>query len=79
MKCNVLYSVVYNCSINKNCSNGVSNGSSLRIKPFRLLKIASMFITNLSLFDRIALKRDELKLTVFTFVFCILQLGFIVL
>ena len=30
MKCNVLYSVVYNCS------NGVSN--KWRIKPFRLLK-----------------------------------------
>ena len=51
MKCNVLYSVVYNCS------NGVSSkGSSLRIKPFRLLKENSVhvYISNLSIVDRIA-------------------------
>ena len=38
MKCNVLYNVVYNCS------NGVSNGSSLQIKPFRLLKENSVHV-----------------------------------
>ena len=34
-------------------------------------KIASMFISNPSIVDCIALKRHELKLTVFAFVFCI--------
>ena len=34
-------------------------------------KLASMFISDLSIVDRIALKRHELKLTVFAFVFCI--------
>ena len=63
MKCNVLYSVVYNCS------NGVSNnGSSLRIKPFRLLKENIVLVYQQSLSS---LKRHELKLTVFAFVFCI--------
>ena len=36
-------------------------------------KIAFMFISNLSIVDRIALKRHELKLTVFAFVFCIFR------
>ena len=52
----------------------MSNGSSLRIKLSHFDfwgKIASMFISNLSIVDRIALKRHQLKLTVFAFVFCI--------
>ena len=66
MKSNVLYSVVYNCS------NGVSN--KWRIKPFRLhLKENSGHAClSASIVDRIAfIKRHELKLIVFAFVFCI--------
>ena len=66
VKCNVLYSVVYNCS------NGVSNnGSSLRIKPFRLLKENSVHVYQQSKYCWSSLKRHELKLTVFAFVFYI--------
>ena len=75
MKCNVFYNVVYNFSIWSEYIAQVSLHSS-RIEPFRL---APMFISNSSIVDRIALKRHELKLTVFAFVFCIFQLGFMVL
>ena len=65
VKCKVLYNVVYNRS------NGVSNGSSLRIKPFRLLKENSVHVYQQSKYCWSSLKRHELKLTVFAFVFCI--------